>query len=810
GNNPITFSSGGPITILDTGWMPLFRDVWGIWPIASATIGADMAFNATLTYNGTLTLKPPASTLFVDPEATVAVDAWFDLSVLFGVVSANAHAIPAITVGMPVTFVNGVKDDSDICFRYKLDIKWSAKVGVCPLCDKESGTKNIFNDYTPKSALCAPGAQSAARAASTPPSNASPSLATDGFGHSLSVWSDDAGSLQYSTYNGAAWQAAQTLVADGASLKPKVAYFAPNQAVAVWTHNNLTLQQAQTANITDTVKAQHLRYAAWNGSSWSAPLNLTLPTTGEGNIALAGCLSTTPGCPSGGAVTAAWVRDVAGALSQQQFRLYYATYQNGAWSAVQAVDAASAATDGEPALVYENGAPLVVWVRDADRNPGTLTDRRLAYRRLDGASPVVVPGDLPAGIVEPSAAVDPSGNLKLAFTLAEDPNAFTGNQRTLHSAAQACTPTCAWSVQKLQDNHGRALRGESPILTLDKNGKGTITFRGLGFGPLPNGQYQAFPEDAIGMVTLTGEAAQVDVDFATTVHSPHYLSNDGAVNWHPSAVYDPALNQIHTIAVKGAVPVLPLALKAQHSAAVNLRVVHTTQVADEVAFAAVPLQPDFVVAALTPSKRYPELIDPISVTVQLRNDGVAWQASRTEQLDLAALWDGDPGVGTLAASAQITELLGGQIITATLNLTPPVDLDVTHSLLVVVNPLQAVAEQSAENNRQTTLIGGMPVVTDVVALAQTGNSLVYLQWTPLTDRRVAGYRVYRAEDGGPFVPVGSTFVEGFVDLTASLDHTYRYAVTTFTIDGIESELSSALEVATSSYHVYLPVVLKGH
>ncbi|HET7087859.1 MAG TPA: hypothetical protein VFL17_04350, partial [Anaerolineae bacterium] len=404
GNNPITFSSGGPITILDTGWMPLFRDVWGIWPIASATIGADMAFNATLTYNGTLTLQPPASTLFVDPEATVAVDAWFDLSALFGVVSANAHAIPAITVGMPVTFVNGVNDDSDICFRYKLDITWSAKVGVCPLCDKESGTKNIFNDYTPKSALCAPGAQSAARAVSTPPSDASSSLATDGFGHSLSVWSDDAGSLRYSTYNGAAWQVAQTLVADGASLKPKVAYFAPNQAVAVWTHNNLTLQQAQTANITDTVKAQHLRYAEWNGSSWSTPQNLTLPATGEGNVALAGCLSTTPGCPSGGAVTAAWVRDVAGVLSQRQFRLYYATYQNGAWGAVQAVDAASTATDTEPVVVYDAGAPLVVWVRDADRDLGTLTDRRLAYRRLDGVSAVVVPADLPAGIAEPSAA----------------------------------------------------------------------------------------------------------------------------------------------------------------------------------------------------------------------------------------------------------------------------------------------------------------------------------------------------------------------------------------------------------------------
>ena len=798
--NPIKIGSPNPITILDTGWVPLFRDQWGIWPIASATVGADMAFKATLVYNGTVSFNPPSSTLLVKPAATVAVDAWFNLSAIFGLVEADAHAIPAITVSMPVSYTNGNKNDSDVCFRYRLDIKWHAKVGECPLCDEDGGTKNIFDDYTPKSLLCAPTGLKAARAAAAPPPpSTSPSLASDGFGHTLAVWSTDDNDIRYSAYNGVTWQAPLTLTANHKSIHPRVAFFAPNQAIAVWAQSGLSAP----ANFTDTVKAQHLAYAVWNGSAWSAPLSLTTPATGEGNVVLAACPSTTGGCPSGGAVTAVWIRDAVGNLAQRQFRLFHATYQGGGWGAIQPVDAASTATDSEPTLVYQGSLPLVAWVRDADRDLSTLADRRLAYRLLDGVSPVVVPGDLPAGIVEPSATIDPSGNLKIAFTLAEDANAFTGNQRTLHSAAQSCTPTCAWSVQKLQDNHGRALRGESPILTLDKNGKGTITFRGLGFGPLPNGQYQAFPEDAIGMVTLTGEAAQVDVDFVTAVHSPHYLSNDGAVNWHQAAVYDPALNQIQTMAVKGAAPILPLALTTQHSAAV------TTQAVDEVVFATVPLQPDFVVAALTPSKRYPELIDPISVTVQLRNDGVAWQAGRTEQLDLEAWWDGDPGVGTLAASTQIMELLGGQIITATMNLTPPVNLDVTHSLLVVVNPQQAVAETSAENNRLATLIGGMPVVTDVVALAQTGNPLVYLQWTPLTDRRVAGYRVYRSEDGGPFAPVGSTFVEGFVDLTASLDHTYHYAVTTFTIDGVESELSSAMEVGVSSFRVYLPAVLKG-
>ncbi|HSD84260.1 MAG TPA: CARDB domain-containing protein, partial [Anaerolineae bacterium] len=509
-------------------------------------------------------------------------------------------------------------------------------------------------------------------------------------------------------------------------------------------------------------------------------------------------------CPVTGAVTAVWVKDVAGALDQRQFRLFYAVYQNGAWSAAQPIDAASTATDSEPTIVYQGSVPLVVWVRDADRDVATIADRQLAYRLLNG-SPVVIPTDLPAGIVEPSAAIDPAGNLKIAFTRAEDANAFTGNQRPLYSAAQSCTPGCVWSVQKLQDNHGRALRAEAPLLTIDKNGKGTITFRGLGFGPLPNGSYQSFPEDAIGMVTLTGELAQVDVDFAGTVHSPHYLTNDGAVNWHPAAVFDPALNQINTIVIKGTAPTLPLPLKAQHDAAVQ-RPTAVTQIADEVVFNAVSLQPDFVAAALTPSKRYPELIDTISVTVQLRNDGASWQTNRTDHLDVLAVWDGEPGVGTLAGSTQLTELLSGQIVTVTLILTPPANLDVTHPLLVVINPQQIVLESTAANNQLTTSIGGLPRPTDLTAVAQTGNSLVYLNWTPATDRRVVGYRLYRAQEGGAVTPIGSTFVAGYVDLGASLEHIYEYTVTSYNSDGVESELSVPLIVTANSHKIYLPLI----
>ena len=170
------------------------------------------------------------------------------------------------------------------------------------------------------------------------------------------------------------------------------------------------------------------------------------------------------------------------------------------------------------------------------------------------------------------------------------------------------------------------------------------------------------------------------------------------------------------------------------------------------------------------------------------------------------MWDGEAGVGTLAGSTQLTELLSGQIVTTTLILTPPVNLDVTHTLYVTINPQQTITEATAANNQLTTLIGGLPMPTDLSALAQTGNSLVYLNWTPSTDRRVVGYRIYRAQDGGAAVPIGSTFVAGYVDLGASLDHIYEYRVSSYSVDGVESDLSAPLIVTANSQRVFLPLI----
>jgi hypothetical protein len=81
-----------------------------------------------------------------------------------------------------------------------------------------------------------------------------------------------------------------------------------------------------------------------------------------------------------------------------------------------------------------------------------------------------------------------------------------------------------------------------------------------------------------------------------------------------------------------------------------------------VVFAAVPQLPDFSAAAVVPSPRYPLPGQPISVTVQLRNDGVPWGCSDFSCLpfwmSVEATWDGGPGLGEAAGRTRSRRPLG--------------------------------------------------------------------------------------------------------------------------------------------------------
>ena len=171
-------------------------------------------------------------------------------------------------------------------------------------------------------------------------------------------------------------------------------------------------------------------------------------------------------------------------------------------------------------------------------------------------------------------------------------------------------------------------------------------------------------------------------------------------------LYDPVTDNTLALAVKGE-PV-PVTLAAGASALAGTAGAQALAEDSPVVVASVPQQPEFGLAALRASHRYPQEGQAVSVEVGMRNDGVSWAATGTEALRVQATWDGGPGVGAAAGQAQVTSLAAGQAVSVTLALTPPPGgYGREHTLTLTANPGQAIVEISAQNSTLTTPIGGL-------------------------------------------------------------------------------------------------------
>ncbi len=436
-----------------------------------------------------------------------------------------------------------------------------------------------------------------------------------------------------------------------------------------------------------------------------------------------------------------------------------------------------------------------------------VTSRRVTLRTLGG--PILTPPELPNAIGEIGLAVGKGGQIMLAFTRAADGVRLLDNRRALWFATSSCVEiVCGWTPTLQRDLYGRPIYAERPLVTRNDLDQPTITFRGMGFGPDQAGQFLVMPGDPPGMVFSTGELAQVVPHGAGDNVAPLYLTQDGAVNWMPTAAFNSMASSTAALVVKGAAPV------AQASATGR-----SAYVAPDpnlpVSFALTPDLPDFVVAAVEHAHRYPQPGAALSVTISLLNQGAPWPHGDGSELAISATWDGEPGVGAPAGAATLRSLDAGGATVLTLVLAaPPGSLDVERTLHVTVNSGQVTAESDAENNSLVVTMGGVPPPAGLDAGAQAGGGLVFLQWTPSDDVRIAGYRIYRAADTGPFAPAGSSLVAGWVDPAAAADTGYRYAVAAYTAAGAESGLSEAVQVRVGAASVqprqlFLPLVERG-
>ena len=617
--------------------MMLFPPIlWGIPPIADVKIAGTLAYEAGVDVTGMVRLQSdtPEAQVTVWPYARVAVAIDVAGEILAGLIGRlGVNTSGNVNVDVPVNFSTAGKSDLEACFRWFIHMRIYAQ-GLCvpftDICaaDETLDERNLLDGREPSSQFCnslkplAAADASGDTAALAPlPPNANPALASDGV-HMLALWNAPSNELVYSVFDGNDWGAPQPIATGRSAERPAVAFYDINHAVAVWNGTDLAVP-ANGVTLDQMLAHQVLEYALWDGVAWSAPARLAPASVRDGGAVLAGCMGTKPECPASGAITAAWTHVASNALVEHQLRVFTASFANGAWSAPQPVDPASASADTVPMVAYANGEPVVAWVRDSDRSFATADDRRIALRRLNAAT-VEVPMALPNQVVAGSMVADDAGQITLAFTRATD-GALLSNHHELYAARATCQGACVWTQAPLLDAQGRALWGEHPVLTLDSHDRATISYRALGFGPNAQG-VQVRAGDAPGITLGTGELAQVDLSASFAPASPRTLTHDGVLHWQPAAAYNATLDQIIALSVRGT------GLAGGRSADGSAMIL-----ADTVLIAAAPRIPDFVLEQATLLYAAPQDTMPQQVQVSVRNDGAAWTGGTS--LELAAAWD---------------------------------------------------------------------------------------------------------------------------------------------------------------------------
>ncbi len=731
---------------------------------------------------------PPELTMQVWPYAEVTVGIDVAAEVLGGLAarlgvntSANIHA------DVPVVFSSTGKSDINACFRWFIELRFYFK-GLCIpytdecAVDEEIDKRTILDGREPDSPFCnAQGSVAASGVEDLPPSG-NPTIATDGI-HMLALWNTAENELVYSHFDGNQWSAARPVATGRIAERAAVVYFDSNRALAVW--NGTTLSQPGGQSIDQAVAAQVLEYSIWNGTTWSAPAPLAPSSAGDGGAVLASCPAGVAGCPISGEVTVAWTHLADGLLSNLKLRVYTARFSNGTWSAPEAVDPASNSLDTAPMLTYAAGEAVVGWVRDADSSFATTNDRRIALRKLSEAA-IEIPEALPTDVVAGSLAADHQGQLVLTFTRAPD-GALLSNHHELVAARQSCQGGCTWTAQTLVDTNGRTLQGEQPVLTIDNQNRATITYRATGFGPDAQGNL-VYPTDAPGVTVGSGELAQIELNSQFAPANPRALTNEGVLNWEPTAVYNAGLNQIIALSVHG--PAVGVAASSAQTSAQALDASLVLVSSDR--------QPDFRIESVETTYPSPTATLPSSIVVTITNQGTA-ATSPALPLEVAVAWDTSPLAAQQVTTVTLAALAGG----ATANVTLPLlavsgSADGIHHLYITVNGNHAIVESEVSNNEVILTVGGVAAPEQVYVTADPMNGLFHLQWdAPQRSASIAGYRIYRRTTKTAWQPVGSSFGTKWADVSADFDSTYEYGVSAYTATGVESDLSQTMKATMS-------------
>lgn len=796
----------GPERILDTGWFPLFRFAWGVPPIAAATFGIDARFWADLlvTLRAELDLQTGrlSSLLRTVPSVGGAIDAFFNFSAVLGLVDMTASFTPSFGVAMPVTLVDGELDpaQSEPCFAFRMRVAYDVSVGLCPVCVEFGDTATPINEREPNASCQVPLSKdallpAARKLAALGITRLTPaSAAFDALGQGGLVEASN-GRVLYRPWQGGGFAAPVDLGQVVGVSGPQLAFHAPGEAVLVFERSSLSESAFRASTISAGAASRHLQFRRLQNGSWSAPQSLTpAGSGGDGQISLATCAAGQTGCPASGEVLAVWTRNAGSDVFGFQFEVWHAFFRNGAWTAPARLADPGSGSDMHARAAYLGGVPMVSFTRADGRSLPAQAQRRLMYRMLPDGAPLPVLG-APQGVVWQSLATNAQGRPVLAFTATREGAAQIGNQAELWSAEGVCSSnTCSFTHQRQTDALGRGIRAESPTLLRTASGAMQVAFRGLGFGPSPQGVRVA-PGDPLGMLAGTGSLMLLPPRFDDAPATLQTLGDSAGLWMNPVLVQHPVSQSLLALADVTAVATFDVDAFSKSLAFEPWRPgMKSTPVAGSLQMLSLADASDFAVEAVLPADTRLQPGASQQVQVALRTGGRPWLGiNGGETLQVDAAWDAPPGVGEPAGSAQLGTFDAGGRALLDLQVSVPArfGVDETRRLFVRVGLPGGAADLDPGNDLGSVDIGALavPGLPDVVVRARDRHAL--LSWPAVDDDRVTGYRIWRAEPVAPgqpmdWIPVGSTFEPAFIDFTGDEGATHWYRLSSLSASGQES------------------------
>lgn len=620
--------------------------------------------------------------------------------------------------------------------------------------------------------------------------------------------------------------------------QPTIAYYAQNRAISVWVESALTTSQLQALNINGynspgfpvAVRNQRLAWSKYNGSTWTPKQYLTLPGTGEAFPVLEACREGNVGCPVGGSVFLAFQRNINGDFALPRNRIHHASWTpSGGWTAVTATpDGGNATQDITPSVVFVDGRPLLSWVRTLSANQLSL-QRRLMWQFVGLGA--VFGKDLPSGANSVSLIaqqLESGRNMFGAFMAPETNTSIIGSGQAMYVLRGQCTiasQTCdfAFTKARVAGDADSGVYGDRPKVSRTSDGR-SIIMRVYSFTPKDPAAAKAnqqrmeaaFEEWRKAKDPLHKQAAlrgfalnlsfgasadlyRLTANFITGEVVATPLTADGGNYLGATSSYDRFRDRFVVVGAPMFAPETTAGLRAKANTGALSRSVPARSLA---VFNGLDVRetddvPDLRVDQVRISSGTFGPSAPLSVTVSVTNAGSAFVATTDGPVQLHLRLGAPTGRGLPLASATVPNLGAGERRDFVLSFIAPATAYTDEENMFYARLMldADTPDLDGDNNVGVLPLAGLPVPNTLVATTRMGMPVTQLQWRGSTDPRVAGYRVYRREPSGRYVPLGASPLEGFLDLSAQFGVMRSYAVTSYSRRGVESELSEPTSAA---------------